>query len=877
MFWLRLIYSRLYGLLRRNRIEREMEDEMRFHLLMRTRENVERGMRPDEAEREARRRFGNVGRIKDLSRDIKGGGFMETLLQDLRYGARMLLKNPGFTLIAVLTLALGIGANTAIFSVVNAVLLRPLPFPESDRLVVVKDENGKTGATITYVSPGDFFDFKSQSQPFASLAAYSGLPFTLLEGDKPEIIPAVRVTDDFFGTLQVQPLLGRAFSPDEFKGNSNSIILSHRLWQRRFGSDPGVVGKTMAVETGRLTVVGVMPPEFKLPATAEAWRPVAQDSGEMRLRASRNFESVARLRPNVRLAQAEAEMRTIAARLASQYPESNANWSVRLAPLRETLVGDAGSELLILFGAVGMVFLIACGNVANLLLARATNRYKELTIRAALGASRWRIIRQLIAESLLLSGIGGVLGVLLAQWGVGAIVLLVPKGLRFPRIEEAQVDLVVLGFTFAVALFASVALGLISGWKASRPDLQESLQEGGRSAIAGGRLRRMQDALAVAEIALTLVLLAGAGLLIKSLVKLQYVELGFTPQKLLVVPVSASMAKYYQPQVRAAYFERLAEQVQTVPGVRSVATASCPPMMYTMYFPFAVEGRANPNEVPQAWFNTVSPNYFHLMGIGALEGRGFSDRDRSEAPKVAVINETMRRLYFADEDPVGKRLTIHYLDTPITFEVVGVVRDIKQKSLGAQANAQIYISYLQVPWFSTALIIRTEADPVTQVIPVQRAIRSVDSTQSGSGAKTMEQLLSDSVAQPRFYSLLVGIFAALALVLAAIGIYGVISYSVAQRTPEIGVRMALGAKPRNVLWMVVNQGIRLTLIGSALGLAVALALTRVMKTLLFEVSATDPLTFVSISFLLTIVALLACWIPAWRATKVDPLVALRYE
>ncbi|HST53142.1 MAG TPA: ABC transporter permease [Pyrinomonadaceae bacterium] len=808
---------------------------------------------------------------------------MRTLLQDSRYGLRMLLKNPGFTFVAALTLALGIGANTAIFSVVNAVLLRPLPFQHSDELVVIKDENGKTGEAFPSVSPADFFDWKSQNQSFAGMAAYSGWPLTLLDADRPEVVPATRVTDEFFKTLQVRPLLGNTFGPDEFKGGGdstgggNTVILSYDLWQRRFGGDPNVVGKKLAVEQGSLTVVGVMPPEFKLPATAEAWTPITQGSGEMHLRASRYFQTVARLKPNVTEAQAEAEMRTIAARLASQYPESDANWSVRLAPLRETLVGDVRPALLILLGAVALVLLIACGNVANLMLARATTRHKELAVRSALGASRWRIVRQLVVESLLLSGIGGALGILLAQWCVGAIVWLVPKDLRFPRMEEARVDPSVLIFTLAVALLAGLILGLIPGLRASRPDLRESLKESGRSATAGRRLRRVRGALVAAEIALTLVLLAGAGLLIKSLLKLQHVELGFNQEKLLVVPVAASMSKYAQPQARAEYFERLAAQAQTAPGVESVATASCAPMMYTMYFPFSIEGRANPNEVPQAWYNAVSPNYFQVMGVGLLEGREFTDHDRTGMPNAAVINETMRRRYFADEDPLGKRLTVNYLDAPMTLEVVGVVKDIKQESLATPANPQIYVSYLQVPWFSTALVIRARGDSNAVLTSVERAVRSFDPSQASTGAKTMEQLLYDSAAQPRFYSLLLGAFAALALLLAAVGIYGVISYAVAQRTQEIGIRMALGAQGRDVLKLVIGQGMVWVIVGVAIGLGAAFALTRVMKSLLYEVGANDPATFASVTALLTIVALAACLVPAHRATKVDPIVALRYE
>jgi putative ABC transport system permease protein len=803
---------------------------------------------------------------------------MRTLWHDLRYGLRVLLKSPGFTAVAVAVLALGVGATTAIFSVVNAVLLRPLPFPRAEALVVVEDVNGKTGETVPSVSPADFLDLKSQAQSFASLAAHSGGSITLLDTDQPEMIPAERVTEEFFKTLQVQPVAGRIFRPEEFKdGSNNVVILSHRLWQRRFGGDPKVVGKTLAVEQGGITVVGVMPPEFKLPDAAEAWTPVAEDSSEMRLRASRYYGTIARLKPGVTALQAEAEMRTIAARLAAQYPESDSNWSVRLTSLRETLVGDVRPALLILFGAVGLVLLIAYANVANLLLARASVRHREVAIRAALGASRWRIVRQLVVESVLLSCLGGALGVLLAQWGVGAIVWLVPKDLRFPRIEEAHVDLTVLCFTVAVALLAGAVLGLIPGLRSSRPRLHESLKESGRSTSAGRRVQRARGAMVAAEIALTLVLLMGAGLLIKSLVKLQHVELGFERQRLLVVPVGVSMAKYGQPQARAAYFERLAEQAQAAPGVQSVTTASCPPMMYTMFFPFSVEGHSDPNEVPQAWYNAVGPNYFRLMGVPLLEGREFTDHDRAGATNVAVINETMRRRYFAGEDPIGKHLTVTYLNAPLALEVVGVAKDIKQQSLASPANAQIYVSSLQVPWFSTSLVVRTEGDPSAALSSVVRAVRAADPTQTAANAKTMEQLLYDSAAQPRFYSLMLGIFAALALALAAVGTYGVISYAVAQRTQEIGIRMALGAQRGDVLKLVVGQGMVWVLAGVAAGLGAAFALTRVMKGLLYEVGASDPATFVGVTALLALVALAACLVPARRATKVDPMVALRYE
>jgi putative ABC transport system permease protein len=801
---------------------------------------------------------------------------MNDSLKDFSYGIRSLLKHPGFTAIVVITLALGIGANTAIFSVVHAVLLRSLPFPESDKLVVIKDQNVKTGETIPSVSPADFLDWSRESQSFTTLAAFSGGPITLLEGEESELIPAARVTDQFFSTLGDQPMLGRAFAPEEFKTGSNVVILSYRLWVRRFGSDPNIVTKTLAVSQGRVTVVGVMPPEFKLPAYAEAWTPFAQDSGEMQLRGSRYFDTVARLKPNVTLSQAEAEIRTLQARLASQYPEADSNWSVRLTTLRETLLGDSRLPLLVLLGAVSLVLLIACGNVANLMLARATARHRELAVRAALGASRWQILRQLIIESLLLSLTASALGVLLAYWGVNGILWLVPKDLRFPRIEEAHVNLAVLLFATSVGLLVSLVLGVISGLNASRPDLQASLKESGRSATASVRLQRLRGALVVAEISLTLVLLVGAGLLIKSFVKLQHVELGFNQDRLLVVPVGAPMPKYAQPELRAAFFESLINSVQNVPGVQSVATSSTPPLMYTMYFPFGIEGKTNPNEVPQAWFSTVSPNYFQAMQIAPLAGRAFTDHDRFGTAKVAVISDTLRRRFFRDEDPIGKKLVVSFLNTPLKVEIIGVVSDIKQDSLTAPANAQIYVSYLQVPWFSTALLLRTQGDPGALAAPVGRALRSIDPAQAGV-SKTMDELLSDSVAQPRFYGLLLSSFAVLALVLAIIGIYGVISYSVAQRTHELGIRIALGARTQHVLILVMGQALTLVILGAIIGLCTAFGLTRLLTKFLFEVDAGDPMTFGAVALLLAVVALIACYVPARRATKVDPLEALRCE
>jgi putative ABC transport system permease protein len=805
---------------------------------------------------------------------------MDTLIQDLRYGIRTLLKNRSFTAVAVLALALGIGANTAIFSVVNAVLLRPLAFPDPDRLVAIKTINLKTGQNnFGGASPADFIDWRAQSNSFEQLAAETGGSVTATGGEQPELFPGARVSDDYFAMLGIKPMLGRVFLPDEFKSAAGpAIILSHRLWQRRFAADPGLVGQTLTLDGKPSTVIGVMPPDFKQPAYAEVWMPLLTDSSEMRLRGARYFTVMARLKPGVTLAQAQAEMSAVATAIEQQHPESNADWSIRLFSLQESIVGDFRPALLILLGAVGFVLLIACANVASLLLSRASERHKEIAIRAALGATRLRVIRQLLTESILLAFIGGAAGLLLALWGVKAIIGLIPEAMRFPRLDEIHIDGRALAFTIVISLITGIIFGLIPGLQASKPDLQESLKEGSRAATGGFGAHRTRSLLVISEIALALLLLIGAGLLIRSFARLQQTNLGFNPENLLTIGIGASPQKYPRAEQRTAYYKQFLDRLETLPGVESAALGSSLPLSFNLVFPFVVEGRAaSPADVPQATYSSVSPNYFTAMRIPLLAGREFTARDNKDAPNVAIINETMARRFFANEDPVGKRVKIDYLNQPTSFEIVGVVGDTKQSSVADQTGVGMYVSYFQYPWFSSLLIVRTATDAASFALPAQRVIWSLDKDRPISHVKTMDQLLSESIAQPRLYVFLLSVFAFVALALAMVGIYGVMSYSVGQRTREIGIRMALGAQAGDVLRLVIGQGMILILIGIATGLAAAFALTRVMASLLYDVEATDPLTFFGVAVILAGVALGACFVPARRATRVDPGVALRYE
>jgi putative ABC transport system permease protein len=805
---------------------------------------------------------------------------METLWHDLRYGLRMLIKSPGFALVAVLTLALGIGANTAIFSVVNTVLLRPLPYEDPDRLIVVRETKLPQFPEFS-VSPGNFLDWQKQNTVFAQLEAFRGQAYNLTGTGEPEQLRAARVTAGMFPMLGVKPAQGRNFLPEEDKaGSGNVVLISHGLWQRRFGSDANIIGQQLRLNDQSHTVVGIMPPDFQFPGrNLDLWAPMAFSDNDRQAHGAHYISTLGRLKPNVTIEQALAEMKTIAERLAQQYPNSNAGWSVKLMPMLEAGVRDMKPALLVLLGAVGFVLLIACANVANLLLARAATRQKEVAVRTALGAGRWRVVRQLLTESLLLAIVGGAAGLLLAWGGMRSLLTLAPQGL--PRIQDVALDTRALGFTLLITLLTGVIFGLVPALQSSRPDLNETLKEGGRGASGGFRRQRVRNLLVITEVALALVLLLGAGLMLKSFWRLQQVNPGFDPKHALVASIGLPGSRYSDNQQRIAFFNQLSQQLSALPGVQAVGATQSLPLGGDYVLGFIIQGRppAAPGEDRSTNYYSVTPGYFKAMGIPLLRGRLFTEQDNGQAPSVAVINEAMAKHYFPGEDPIGKR--IHVTQGPENFrEIVGIVGDVKQYGLDQDTPVQTYTPYLQMPFSSMTVVARTAGDPLSLSAALRSQVLSIDKQQPVASIRTMEQILYNSLANQRFSMLLLAIFAVVALVLAAVGIYGVMAYAVTQRTHEIGIRMALGASQSKVLKLVIRQGMLLTVIGVALGLASAFTLSILLtsfSTLLYGIQATDPVTYAGISLLLTLVALAACYIPALRATKVDPMIALRCE
>ncbi len=801
---------------------------------------------------------------------------MKNLLQDMRYGFRMLLKRPGFTAIAVLTLALGIGANTAIFSVVNGVLLRPLPFAESDRLVRVYEKRLKLGRLRNPVSAPDFFDWRSQNQVFEEIAAYTEWNTNLTGGEEPERVAGTVSTAALFSVLGVQPALGRAFLPEEDQPNANRVVLlSHGLWQRRFGADPGVVGKPIVLNGVNFTVIGVMPSGFEFPfKETELWAPLGLDPADPGGRGGHFLDVVARLKPGVTLQQAQSNMDVIAGELEKQY-QVNTGHGVNIFPLFEEIIGSVRPALMVLLGAVGFVLLIACANVANLLLVRTVGRQKEIAIRTTLGASRRRIIQQLLTESILLGVLGGVLGLLLAYWGTDLLISISPADM--PRVSEITIDRRVLGFTFAISLLTGVIFGLLPAFQALRVNVNESLKVEGRGSIGSSSRSRARSILIVTEVALALVLLVGAGLLIKSFKRLQDVDPGFKADQVLTMQLSLPRAKYSKPEQQTAFVQQVLERIKAVPGVGSVSTVVGPPLSginASRYF--QIEGRP-PQPVGEGFnthYNLASPEYFHTLSIPMLAGRDFSRQDVIGTPEVVIINQAMARRFWPNQDPLGQRLRIS--EEPWRT-VVGIVGDVRHNGLDEEPKPEMFYPIMQTPLPFMTLMVRSTTDEKSLVASIQREIRAVDADQPVFSVKTMEQLVDESVSSRRLNMILLTTFAVVALTLAALGIYGVMAYSVGQRTHEIGVRMALGAQPGDVLRMIVGQGMILTFIGVGIGLIAAIALTRLMASLLYGVTATDPWTFAGVALVLSLVALLASFIPARRATKVDPMVALRYE
>ncbi|HWT02796.1 MAG TPA: ABC transporter permease [Pyrinomonadaceae bacterium] len=810
---------------------------------------------------------------------------MGTLWQDVRYGFRMLTKRPGFTVVAVISLALGIGANTAIFSVVNATLLKSLPYKDPESIVLVWGSMAAEGRNRTQVSATDVDDWRHQNGVFEDVTTYGNWSATLLGRGEPERIPGTQVGDGYFQIMGGTPLLGRVFSPEEQQeGKDFVVVLGHGLWQRRFGGDPAIVGQQVNLSGKPYTVVGVMPADFRpLPVSlvdpqGQFYRPVAEPHDEAE-RSSRHLRAIARLKPGVTLAAAQSEMNVIAKRLAQEHPESNSDYEVRLNTLSEDTVGGLRPTLLTLFGAVVFVLLIACANVGNLLLARSAARKKEIAVRAALGAGRVRLVRQLLTESVLLSLAGGALGLLLALWGTSLIESLGSQ--VTPLLSGVQIDANVLAFTLTISLLSGAVFGLAPAMQLSRPDLNEALKEGGRSGGASGSRSVLRSALVVAEVAMALVLLTGAGLLIKSTLRLRDVNPGFNAENLLTMNIALPSSKYPDKQSWVAFYERVLRGIESVPGVHSAGVTSVLPLSSNFDGrALAVEGQPRPRgEELSVDLYIATPGYLRAMEIPLVKGRALDDHDTENGQMAALVNETMARQLWPGQDPLGKRVKFPGSEkNPQPWRtVVGVVRDVKQYGLDKEDRMQLYLPEAQFAAPYMTLVVRTSSDPQGMVAAVKNEILAVDKDQAAYNVATMEQLLSDSISLRKFSMLLLLILAALALTLAAVGVYGVMAYSVAQRTHEIGIRVALGAQTRDVFRLVLMHGMAQAVAGIVIGLAGAFALTRLMSSLLFGVSATDPLTFAGVSLLLASVALLACYVPARRATKVDPMVALRYE
>jgi predicted permease len=877
----------LRALLRRSRAESELDDELRHHIEQQTEQNIRLGMSPEDARLSARKSFGGIDQAKERSRDARGVKWIEDLWQDLGYGVRMLAKNPGFTLVAVLILALGIGANTAIFSVVHGVLLKPLPYSDPDQIVTVAFAYPLRN--IELLRAGDYFEWREGSQNFAQLACYDTSDANLTGSGEAERLILGQVSANFFPLLDVKPLLGRGFRPEEDQPNDQRVaLLSERLWKRRYSSDPDIVGKTLTLDGNSFLIVGVMPSGIRFPGGVglfqvayhpdiDAWTPYIFNMPRDK---SRLINVIGRLKPGVTTEQGRADLERITLRPNQSGAARYVGAEIKVSRLSEKIVGNARLALHILSGAVAFVLLIACVNVANLLLARAMARRKELAVRASLGAGRIRLARQLMTETAILSILGGVIGLLMAWGGVRWLVAIKPDWI--PRVEDVGINGTVLGYILLISTLTCAIAGLLPALLASRVDLTEALKDGLGPRLSYRRdWRRASPTLVVVELALSLALLIGAGLMIKSFLQLRNVERGFQSENLLTIMVRLSYSKYPpgSPQ-RFTFCRELLERLQTLPGVQSAALTTWLPLTrLTGRGTINIEGRPpwEKGKEPIVELNTVSADYFRTMGIQMRAGRAFNETDRADAPPVVIINETLARRFFSAEDPLGKRLDSHNPQSP-WLSIVGVVADVKHLGLDEEVNPEIYYPDSQTPAYTDPILaVRTTIDPLLMVAAIRNEVAAGDPDQPVYDVMTMDERLANSIAPHRNGMMLFGVFAAIALIIGTIGIYGVISYSVGQRTREIGIRMALGADGSDVTMMILKQGLKLISAGVAIGSIISWALTRLMENLLFEVSATDPPTFIAVALILSIVALLACLVPARRATKVDPMIALRAE
>ena len=888
MKWFNVLRDRVRALRQREAVIEDIDREMRLHLELQVEANIKAGMSPDEAREQARRSFGNVNRAVDAAYDVKGGGVFETIAQDTRYGVRMLAKHKAFTAVAVVTLALGIGANTAIFSVVNELLLRPLPYRDAERVVTLWEVTPE-GRHQNTTSRANFRAWQSQSTSYAYIAAFTDQRDNLTGNGEPEELSVQFATTEFFKVLGVEPMYGRTFVPDDGKDESAPVaVLSSGLWQRRFGGQISVLGQPIELGGVKFTVIGIMPPGFQFHIKqrsgtgrpAELWTVLPMPAGGAANERGRFLGGVARLKDGVTVDGAAAELRTIAARLSDEAPEFNKDQSAEVLPLREQFFGNVRRPLWLMLGAVGFVLLIACANVANLLLSLATSREKEIALRAALGARRVRIVRQLLTESLLLALLGSLLGLVFAWVGIKALIFISPKDLV--SLQSVGLSITVLLWTLGVSVLTGIVFGLAPALHISRLNLNDSLKEGGKSESAqGSGSRRLRSALVVSELALAVVLLASAGLLIKSFMRLQQIDPGFQTDNILTMVVRLPDAKYAEDPKIVSFFGQAIDNIRRLPTVRSAGMVNFLPLYGGLGsatgFKILGQPEPPPGQIPITDVRVADEGYFQTIGIPLLRGRNFSNAELREAKHVLLINEALARKHFPNQDPIGQRLDVMMFEKPTPAEIIGVVGNVRYDSLIDESPPAVYFPHPDLAYPFMTVVIRTDGNPTAIAPAVQREIRALDSNQPVSDVRTMNQVMSEWVGRSRFHTLLLGLFAGLATLLSAVGIFGVMNYSVALRTRELGLRLAVGAQPRQVLLLVLKQGLWLTIVGVVLGLAASFALTRLLSGLLFNVQAVDVTTFATISLVLIVVSLLACYLPARRAMRIDPLRALRYE
>jgi predicted permease len=873
------VIARLRAMLRRDRLDRDIDDELRSHVEMRAADNLAAGMTPEQARHEAQKRFGNTTLLKEDTRKVDILAWLEECARDFRYGLRALHRSPGFTAVAVLTLALGIGANAAIFSVVDAVLLRPLPYPEPDRLVRVWESSLKYDSPRNLVNPFNFLDWRDHSQSFESMAAISVSTTNLTFQGRPLAVQGMQVSPEFFSVLRVPPFLGRTFNTEDgVAGHEHVVILSYQLWQRQYGANPEIIGARIDLDAAPYSVIGVMPRSFSFPKIkSEIWTPLPLARTED-WKSGRYLTAVARLKQGVSLDQAQQDMLRVANFTVEARPDYNKNWSAAVFPMLEDATRGVRRPLWVLLASVGFLLLIACANVANLLLMRGSGRLRELAVRSALGAARFRLVRQLLVESLLLSLAGMAAGLLFAQMGLRSLLALIPQAAPLPRSEPISIDARVLLFAFLASLLTAVIFGLIPALRLSRVDLQSALKLGSLRGGVGGH-QTLRRCFVVAEVALALLLSVGAGLMLRSFARLITVDPGFSAERLLTMHIWTSPARYNDNLKRAQYVEHILTELRNTPGVQAAGSTHFLPltgMISGSCFAPADRPAPSPSESPSAQFLIVSAGYFQTMQTSLLSGRDFTDRDSFNLQPVAIVNHAFVERYYSGQNILGKQFHVCWtIKKPV--EIVGVVADARQAQLQDAPEPTIFLSNSQAPMYFATLVIRAAGDPSQLARSAEDAVHRVDPDQAVSDIQTMDTVFSNSVSSPRFQAVLLLVFAGLAVALAMIGVYGVVSYSISQRTNEIGIRVALGAHSSDVVRLVLREVLTLAAIALLIGLAGALALSRVLQSLLFEVTPTDPLTLTLVCLVVLTVSVLAAIMPARRATRIDPLVALRYE